>query len=364
MRAAPFLLGRFGAAYLVTLLAASASVLGALAGAFAPWLDPERLQPFSITPYAYAIGAIQAPNIFIECAFFFSLAAWFRSAMGAYLGAVGLVGLVIMLFANTDQETLATTALFDPFGFGAFRLLTALLDRLRKKPLDSAHQRCRDVEPALSGSVLATALLAFVTARFKLRRENVRKQPRSWRRKSQTIAVSLSAPSPGRSFRAPACRPPDLLEPLALVPLSDTHRSEVRVYRRTFSGADAVRHRHVYGGISGTISQLYGTPVYPLTGALIPVIEGTFSLILLIVVAYYSAEIVHRERDHRIRDVIDATATPGGVIIAAKITTLLLVVVAMILVAMLTGNRISAGAWHDSSATRRLFPGSVPCDGR
>ena len=66
-------------------------------------------------------------------------------------------------------------------------------------------------------------------------------------------------------------------------------------------------------GIFNTVGALinvggvFGTDVYPVTRMMINYISGTFSLVLIIVAIYYTAELVWRERQVKINEVLDAT---------------------------------------------------------
>ena len=320
LRPIPLLLGRFSAAYLTALAVASATLLGELVGSFAWWLDPERLLPLSATPYLYAFFAVLAPNLFIECALFFGLAAWTRSAMAGYVAAIALAGIAIVAGMNTDQETIHFTALIDPFGLIAFKLATRYFTVYDKNL----------VIPALSSIVFwnraiwlsaSAALLAWVTLRYKLRLES-----------RQRRAAKHTA----------ADRPPALV----VVPSTSTQlrlwecfRSQIGLdLRYVFTSVPFIAILlfgllNSLGSLMDPINEAFGTPFRPVTGSVVGVLNGTFTFTLSLIIVYYAAELIHREREARISDVIDATALPGGVMVAAKITTLLLVVISMLMVA-------------------------------
>src|SRR5690606_23367208 len=93
---------------------------------------------------------------------------------------------------------------------------------------------------------------------------------------------------------------------------------------------------NVIGGFLGAISQLYGTPVLPVTAMMVRVIEGSFMFVVLIVISYYAGGLVHRERTHRLADIVDATPYPPGIMVLAKVGTLWFVVTALLLAVMVT----------------------------
>ena len=199
LRPIPLLLGRFSAAYLVALTAATCGLIGEAAGTFAWWLAPERVQPFTWAPYAYAFSTILVPNIFLECALFFSLAAWSRSAVSGYVAAVALLGITMVAGANTDQENLRIAALLDPFGYAAFGLATRYWSVYEK---NSAIPEITSL--VLSNRALwlgfAAATLAWVTASYKLNIDAVRKS-KFEQQTTQVTALSVAPRGPSPAAR-------------------------------------------------------------------------------------------------------------------------------------------------------------------
>jgi ABC-2 type transport system permease protein len=103
----------------------------------------------------------------------------------------------------------------------------------------------------------------------------------------------------------------------------------------------------LYGTIFVLLTQRYPDfrPEYPTTLSLIPEIEDTFRLIALIVAIYYAGELVWRERDRRVHELIDASPLPNWAYVAPKTIALAILFVAMLLVnvAASVGLQLSLG---------------------
>ena len=56
-------------------------------GAQMPWLDPEKVGPFRLGDYLYALFAFALPTLLIIAASYFALATATRSMMWTYVGA-------------------------------------------------------------------------------------------------------------------------------------------------------------------------------------------------------------------------------------------------------------------------------------
>lgn len=322
-----YFFGRFFGGALFATLVGVAGLLGTLIGTLMPWLDAERMGPFTLAPYLFSVWAIIIPNLLIISALFFAVAALTRSMMAAYVAALGFFVTYLVVGAVTDQETIGLMALFDPFGLTAFGEITrywTVFDRNFGMPeVTSTLLYNRLIWAGISGGVL---LLAAWRYRFSLSpapRLRLKRKPRP--------------PKP-----APAARS----ELLGISPISGGDvarfvsqlRMDVRGMTRSipFYVLLAFGMLQVVGSAIGATAQFFGTPVYPLTGTLISFVGGSFSLAVLIIVIYYSGELVHRERQARLHEIVDATPYPNWIMVLSKIAALWFVIAAMLLVVMLT----------------------------
>jgi hypothetical protein len=80
--------------------------------------------------------------------------------------------------------------------------------------------------------------------------------------------------------------------------------------------------------------ELFGTPTLPVTSSLIPILEGSFSFVPLLVAIYYAGELVWRERDRKMHEIVDATPLPNWAYVVPKTAA-----VALVLLSILAGQR-------------------------
>ena len=92
----PYLGGRFVGAVAAALLVMAAVPLAIAIGSFMPWLDAERLGPFAIGHYVWALLVMGLPTILILGAAFFALATVTRSMMWSHVGAMALLALGVV----------------------------------------------------------------------------------------------------------------------------------------------------------------------------------------------------------------------------------------------------------------------------
>ncbi|HYG65085.1 MAG TPA: ABC transporter permease subunit, partial [Thermoanaerobaculia bacterium] len=100
-----YLLGRFFGSVGISALVFLGPTLGILIGTFMPWLEPERLGPFTLAPYLYTFLIFVIPNLVFTGAVFFTLASVTRSLLYTYLGVVVLfIGYIITQSMLRDVE--------------------------------------------------------------------------------------------------------------------------------------------------------------------------------------------------------------------------------------------------------------------
>lgn len=81
---------------------------------------------------------------------------------------------------------------------------------------------------------------------------------------------------------------------------------------------------------------LFGTSNIPVTRSLIPILEGAFNFIPLIIAIYYAGELVWRERDRKMNEIIDATPLPNWAYVVPKTAAVALVLFATLMVGVAT----------------------------
>jgi len=333
-----YLFGRFAGGLLFATLAMLAGLLGTLVGSFMPWLDPERIGSFSAAPYWFAAVAVVLPNMFVTCALFFSVAALTRSMMAAYLAALGFLIIFVVVANNTDPEWISTLALGGPFGQIAFEELTRYW---------TVAERNSTV-PSFTGTLLYNRLIwiglgcvALIVTRLLFRFQLGKKDSKKRERKV------ASAPQ-ARSFD-PA---QDSGRHVVWQQLLTLTRMDIKgiVKSAPFYVLLAFGMFNVTGGFFGTIQSGYGIPVYPVTEVVTQVVGGNFAFVVLLILVYYSGELVHRERAHRVDQIVDASPFPSGAAVGAKILALWFIITALFLAVILAGMLLQALHGHTDFA--------------
>ncbi|HEX2677825.1 MAG TPA: ABC transporter permease, partial [Polyangiales bacterium] len=263
------------------------------------------------------------PNVIVLGAVFFALGALGRRMLPVYIaGVVVLVGYLIAgrLLRDIDNRTVA--ALIDPLGSTALGVLTRYWS-----PDEKNHRIVPLANELLWNRALwlAVGLAAFAACfvRFRLAQPGEEARPR--RRKARALEAAAEASS---SAPAAAARP----LPLAVV------RNGAADYARQLPGLVALYVRETVKspyfvaivltgalfilGNSRVMGAIYGTKTYPVTYQVLEFASGTFGLFMLIVTAFYAGELVWRERDARVAQIVDSLPAPTWLSFTGKLLTL------------------------------------------
>jgi hypothetical protein len=92
--------------------------------------------------------------------------------------------------------------------------------------------------------------------------------------------------------------------------------------------------------------ELFGTPTLPVTSSLIPILEGSFSFVPLLVAIYYAGELVWRERDRKMHEIVDATPLPNWAYVVPKTAAVALVLLSILAVSAIAAMLVQLVKGH------------------
>jgi ABC-type transport system involved in multi-copper enzyme maturation permease subunit len=299
--------------------------LGATLAAFSlPGLDPELLDGFAVAPYWFSLWAIVLPNTFIVCALFYSVAALTRSGGAAF--AAALVFLAGIFGFAPDADHLKVTALLEPSGTSAIIAETRYW---------TSGELARDIPGGwvvinrLSwvGVALAALLLAGWRYRFRLDTPHFAALRRRQRHPRPAPAIGVLRVEPGFGSLS------------TLRQLASHLRMDLRTILLSVPFyvmlALGVQGAVTYFN-SETFDVFPGNRTVPATALMLGYFRAGLIQSALLIIVYYSGELVHRDRRLRIAEIVDASPFPDGVSVISKVLTVCLVVTALMLVAGLT----------------------------
>ncbi len=322
-----YLVGRFLGAWLVALIVMTSVPIAVLLGSLMPWLDSEKVGPFVASHYLYALFVYTAPSLLVSGAGFFALATATRSMMWTFIGVVAFLVLYLtsqVLLSDPKYELIS--ALSDPFALGALGQATRYWTAAERNTL----------LPTLEGLLLYNRLLWFGIAavlfavayglfRFEVKGKKTKKSRKA--KAAEAVrppsAAALAVPSVDRATKW------QQLAALTRFDMAFVFKSPA------FFVLLALGVLNAFGGLTQTVEDR-GTEYFPVTRAMIEVLIGAFTLFPIIISIYYAGELVWRDRERRIHEIVDSTAAPNWSFMVPKFIAIVLVLLACFVIASLT----------------------------
>ncbi|WP_294190225.1 M1 family aminopeptidase [uncultured Sphingomonas sp.] len=327
---ASYLLARFLGAFAAAAIAFLVVPLAMWLGSLMPWVDPETLGPNRLGDYLYAYALLALPNLFMTSCVFFAVATTTRSMTYSYLAVIVFLVLYFALvsLATNKPDLRDTVAYIEPFGVGAFGYVTRYWTAADANAGMPAFADVLVVNRLVCLLVGAVAL-AIAYARFSFSQRGASKRRL---RREQRRAAKLAAREP----RTVASLPPTAPAAARWTQLLARTRFEMALIFRSpgFVIMVAIGLVNAVARLL-TAGERYGTPTWPLTFSIIRDLTGAFAVMPLIIAIYYAGELVWRDRERGMDEIVDATALPNWAYMVPKTLAIAAVLVTTLLLSML-----------------------------
>jgi ABC-2 type transport system permease protein len=332
-----YLMGRFLGSF-VTLLVINLAIplgfiIGFLVGKYFPWevaWKSQELLPFNLWNYFHPFVLILIPNLFVTCALFFMSGALGRKTIVIYMQ--GILLLILYQIGNgylRDLDSQYLAAIIDPYGIQTFLYTTRYWTPAEQNTLFVSFEG-----PLLYNRLLWVGVgifALFITYRF-FSFSAVRDALTSKETKLPVAAIPESG-----LWIVPKVR--QIMD-------ANTHLKQIR--ESSFLYFKMIWKEIPFIAIAGSgilllflnasrINSVYGTSSYPTTASILDLMNNSFNLFFLIIVIFYSGELIWKERSVGFNMIIDALPVPSFVNLLSKFIGLLLTYVALILLLIAGG---------------------------
>lgn len=321
-----YFLSRFLGVFVISILAFSFFLIGFAITSLLPNLDPELVNPLKITHYLWTLLIIVFPNIFISSSIVFSVSILTKNNVATYVSAIVIYVLyfICSIFLNSpimaqsvpaSPESLALAALFDPFGISAMFEQTQFWTPFQKNTESLAFSGYfmwnRILWLSLSLLVLITSygLFSFRKTPKRVKKVKATKNKNIKKRTYQAVQVSINSTSNIKAFIS-----------LLKIELKNVFRS------LPFLGIMILWIVIVITEIYSRIVQggEYNDSLYPVTNLLLERFNEPLFVLGIILIIFYSGEIVWRERNLKFNGLIDVTPTSNGAFYISKFLSVVL----------------------------------------
>jgi len=324
-----YLSGRFLAAVAVEVIIFGSVGLGAWIGTLTPWIDKTRLGPQMVAAYfqPYLINVL--PNLLFLTAIFFALAALTRKMLPVYVaGVLVLIGYFTVAQASGGGLTTSLhAALGDPLGSAAIDRVTRYWTPFQRNtqliPLGGILLVNRALWLGIGAIFLAVAYakfaFAYPTERSKGRKTLEQKEASP---SAESLPIAHPTFSAGASFRQ--------LLSLTRIQFTETTKNVFFLVLMLAGFLFATI------AASGLLSPGEAR-VYPVTHQMVLMAGLGFFIFAIAIIIFYSGELVWRERDAQLNQVMDALPVQRWVLFCSKLFALMLVQVLVVLTILSSG---------------------------
>ena len=325
-------LGRFLGSYLICVTVFSMVPIGVFLGSLMPWIDAERIGPNHVSYYVVPFIIFSTTTIFILSAIFYGIARKTNSLMAMYVVAIAIYIAYSVSGAIFDQpEQRFYRALFDPFGFNTFREASRYW---------TTFEQNTNVASLTNAIVANRGLwlfigIAFLTSLGGLFKPLSLRAPKTNNKKKSNDNVKIEAVDLDISYRVMSRSTWAQFKSSLKFEIKQTIFSAPFLVLLILSIAQLL-------AIVLTAEGGYGQPLWPITQTMVDSIQGGFGILIFIILGYFTAEIVWRERTAGIGDITDSTPTHNSVMWASKLISVCMVIAIMMLAGILIGIALQA----------------------
>lgn len=330
-----YLLGRFSGSFLVALFIFSAMPLSFMIGDLMPWREADRLLPWAETSYWLPFFVFVVPNLLFSGAVFFAGGALSRKMIVVYTqGILLLVLYQVALVFTRDVEDIYLSAILDPFAVSTVNYISQYWTVSEKNSLliemsgVVLYNRLLWVGAALLVMAVTYFSFSFNVVRGKAGNKN---KETAGRKPRQTIALNQ-------------------LPRVAQTLNGNTYALQLRrmtgfyfnmLFKEIPFLAIIISGMAIFLLNTFNMGKVFGTETYPTTYLMLEQMQG-FILFFIIIVVFYSGELIWKERNVKINLIYDATPVPDWIALVSKFLALCLSYAVILLVLITFGVGVQA----------------------
>lgn len=288
-----------------------ATIISPIAG----WIDAERItaMPWSTAFSTYFLFVL--PNMLFGVTIIFWLAHRFQNAVVSFVGAlIIIVGYIVSgtFLSDVDNQTIG--ALLDPFGVRTYSVYAQYFTTVEKNTLAPAFEGLMLQNRLIwIGVSLVITLLSFITFKTKLRSGF---KFRTKKEKKENIKVYETKPQAEVNFGG-------LLGFKQFGSFYSTALSSIlksTVFKILFIFCMILLLTDLFSGY-----EYFGLQSYPLTYIMADSVDSGTGIFLVIIMVFFSGELVWRDKMAHISEVINATPHQSFASLSAKALALIMV---------------------------------------
>ena len=327
-----YFFGRFTGAFILSLFVQLGITFGLLIGFLMPYLDQDAIGVLRLDAYLQPMFIMVMPNIFLVGSILFTLAVLSRRMLPTYLASVVLLfGYLTSSNLTSDIETRWIAALLDPFGGEAVSELVRYW---------TPSERDNLLIPLGKWLLLNRIIWLFVGVVFfwiGLWKFHFSHEGGFFNKKMQEDAGGIADEKSDTELGYSSIKPVFNSSTKWLQFITQLKIELKRAFRDPYFLAIAGTAAGFLLLNQSAIGKMYGVNTLPVTYEVLSVLSGSFALFMLIIITFYSGQIIWKERELRADQIIDSLPVPNWIPMISKLVALMVLPGIMLLVLMVVG---------------------------
>ncbi|OUS00115.1 peptidase M1 [Flavobacteriales bacterium 33_180_T64] len=324
-----YLLGRFLGSFAVLLFVFSGVLFGMILGEFMPWNTPDELLEFNANVYLKTFLMVTLPTLFFGASLFFVTGALSRNLVVVY--TQGIILFVVFMLTKAITNVF-WQAILDPFSLTTTTFITKSWSALEKSTQDL---------PFLGALMynklfwLSLGIVALIYG-YKKFNFNVVKEKRSKRKQVQVLGINKNTNKVN-----------DIVIPTAEMQYGALSKWAQLKQFSWFYFFSICKQSSFWGIVicgmiiilinSVNLGTVYGVDSYPATYFIVEELQETSIYFFIIVLVFYSGELVWNERSAKLNLIYDATPMSSFIKLLGKYIGLNLIYMVLILALISSG---------------------------
>ncbi|MEO6819701.1 MAG: M1 family aminopeptidase [Ginsengibacter sp.] len=312
---AGYFFGRFTGALILSTIPMLGVFLGIyLASILAPtfgWIEADRYGKFFLKTFINNYFLFILPNMFFAGTIIFAMANKWKSSVVSFVGALLIIMAYIVagtLMSDMENEKMA--ALSDTFGIRSYAIYSKYYTTIEKNTLS----------PGFNGLILwnrliwiGTGFIILLISYFNFSFKEKIKKVKKVKAVNEIKPVSFSLPS----FHPAFTKRTEWIQFKSFFLINFRSILKSVTFKIIFLFSAIILFSNFIGGFA-----YFGLKTYPVTYHMVDIINSSSSIFVVIILVFFSGELVWRDREIRINEVIDATPHTSFLPLAAKAISL------------------------------------------
>jgi hypothetical protein len=324
-----YLLGKFLGSFVVLLAIFSSMLFGMMLAELMPWVDPSEYVSFQVVNYLQPFIWVALPIVFFGASLFFVTGALSKKLIVVYTQGL-IIFVIFMLSKSIPNETIQ--ALIDPFSLTTLTKISEGWTVLERNTL---------IIP-VSGVMLYNKLLWFLIGMISLAagyiafRCNIQTDTSPIKKMKLIASMNNQTASAKANVNLPRVNPTYNGKAQIIQLLQNTWFHSATILKLTSFWALIICCFVIIIANSVSLGTTHGVDSYPTTYLIIEELQEMSIYFFMIMIVFYSGEIMWKEREAKIDSIYDASPINSFVNLSSRYLALLCIF-AIVMVSLIVG---------------------------